>query len=92
MSCVFQRLRLRIDGSWGMCPDVGVYCDPNDDDQQFRERPCLLVEVASPSTRRVDRTDKLTAYTGLPWLLAYLVVQPDIRPSRSSGALLVGIQ
>jgi Uma2 family endonuclease len=70
-------VRLRMDGAWSFYPDLGVYCDPTDDDQQFRERPCLLVEVASPSTRRVDRTDKLTAYTGLPSLLAYLVVQPD---------------
>jgi Uma2 family endonuclease len=69
-------VRLRIEGSWSFYPDLGVYCDPEDDDQQFRERPCLLIEVAAPSTRRIDRTEKLAAYTGLASLLAYVVVEP----------------
>ena len=70
-------VRLRINGSWSFYPDLGVYCDPEDDDVQFRERPGLLVEVASPSTRRIDRTEKLAVYTGLPSLEAYLVVEPE---------------
>ncbi|HEY7567370.1 MAG TPA: Uma2 family endonuclease, partial [Gemmatimonadaceae bacterium] len=37
--------------------------------------PCLLVEVTSPSTARVDRTNKLLAYRSIPSLKTYLIVE-----------------
>jgi Uma2 family endonuclease len=39
--------------------------------------PCLIVEVLSPSTAKLDRGEKLRAYRSIPSLLAYLIVHPD---------------
>ncbi len=62
-------------------PDVVVSCE----DEQFDPRrphvllnPHILVEVLSPSTRNTDRGAKLAAYQGLPSLLDYLIVWPDM--------------
>ena len=56
-------------------PDVAVYCDPTDTNRLFRERPVLLVEVASPSTERMDRSEKFDAYREIGTLEEYAVVQ-----------------
>lgn len=56
-------------------PDVMVCCDPRDNmDEYFCERPCLLVEVLSDSTARIDRNEKLRAYSQIQSLHAYLIV------------------
>ena len=36
--------------------------------------PCIVVEVTSPSTARIDRGEKLEAYRRIPALRAYLIV------------------
>ena len=36
--------------------------------------PCVIVEVTSTSTARIDRGEKLVAYRALPSLRAYLIV------------------
>lgn len=60
-------------------PDVVVVCndDPSQDDY-VRERPILVVEVISESTRRTDKTDKRLEYIALPSLLEYVLVEQDI--------------
>lgn len=55
-------------------PDVQVVCDPNPANDSFQDRPVVIVEVLSPSTRRVDESEKLDAYQTLPSLEAYLIV------------------
>lgn len=56
-------------------PDVMVCCDPEDRASEYYcERPCLLVEVLSDSTARVDQQEKLRAYMQIPSLHAYLIV------------------
>lgn len=56
-------------------PDVMVCCDPEDKaNEYYCERPCLLVEVLSDSTARIDQQEKLRAYTQIPSLHAYLIV------------------
>jgi len=55
-------------------PDVMVVCTPGPDDELVIRDPCLVVEVTSPSTARIDRGEKRDAYLGLPPLRAYLVV------------------
>ncbi|WP_020396946.1 Uma2 family endonuclease [Thiolinea disciformis] len=60
-------------------PDVVVIC--NDDPSQdayVRERPILVVEVISESTRRTDKTDKRLEYIALPSLLEYVLIEQDI--------------
>lgn len=60
-------------------PDVVVVCndDPSQDDY-VRERPILVVEVISASTRRTDKTDKRLEYIALPSLLEYVLAEQDI--------------
>jgi Uma2 family endonuclease len=55
-------------------PDVLVSCDENDRETYFRRRPCLLIEVLSPSTERLDRFEKFLFYQHLESLQEYLLV------------------
>jgi Uma2 family endonuclease len=63
-------------------PDVVLTCEPLDDDATSLESPCLIVEVLSPSTRNLDRREKLLAYTDLPSLQGYLLVDTATRAAR----------
>jgi Uma2 family endonuclease len=66
---------VKVDDINGKYPDVGVYCDDEPDDF-YVTRPCLLVEVLSPSSHERDKVTKLTVYRSLPSLKAYLIVDP----------------
>ena len=59
----------------GFYPDVSVFCEEANDGQ-YREHPCLLVEVVSPSSRQRVYETKAIAYLQIPSLLAYLIVDP----------------
>ncbi|TVR65028.1 MAG: Uma2 family endonuclease [Candidatus Competibacteraceae bacterium] len=58
-------------------PDLMVCCDPNDRDPYYRTRPCLLVEVLSGGTARIDQREKLFAYARLDSLQGYLLLEQD---------------
>ena len=62
-------------------PDVMVVCGQNNDDLSatFETAPCLLVEVLSKSTARTDRLAKQVAYTALPSLQTYLIMEQTKR-------------
>jgi Uma2 family endonuclease len=61
-------------------PDLLLGCDPNDRETYYSTRPCLIIEVLSESTERIDRREKLFAYTGgLPSLHEYLLLAQDCR-------------
>ena len=60
-------------------PDLMLACAPDDRETYYRRSPCLLVEVLSPSTERIDRREKLFAYQAIPSLREYLLVDPDKR-------------
>ena len=49
-------------------PDLLLSCDPTDRETYYRSRPCLLVEVLSDSTARIDSREKLFAYQTIPSL------------------------
>lgn len=55
-------------------PDVQVVCEPNPPDDSFQDRPNVIVEVMSDSTRRTDEGEKLDAYSSIPSLEVYLLV------------------
>jgi Uma2 family endonuclease len=57
-------------------PDVMVACEPSDDNR-WEERPCLIVEVLSPSTARFDAVEKLTVYCTIDSLKAYVIVDGE---------------
>ena len=55
-------------------PDVMVVCTPVGDLDVVARGPCVVVEVTSSSTARIDRGEKLDAYRQLATLRAYLIV------------------
>ena len=56
-------------------PDVQLVCGQVSGDALVIRDPCLVVEVTSPSTRRIDRTEKLEGYRKLSTLRAYFIVE-----------------
>ena len=58
-------------------PDTSVVCEGNPGDLHYEERPVVIVEVLSPSTRRIDEAEKRDAYLTIPSLRVYLRVEPD---------------
>lgn len=62
-------------------PDALVYCGPElPDDAIEVPNPVILVEVASPSTRKFDDTAKLSGYFSLASVQHYLIVDPEGPP------------
>jgi len=70
-------------------PDALVYCGPKLPDESIEvPEPVIVVEVASPSTRKIDASLKLTGYFSLPSVQHYLIVDPDgppVIPPRRQG-------
>ncbi len=56
-------------------PDVSVVCSSTGQDELFLDRPVVLVEVLSDSTRRIDEGEKKDAYLGIDSLLAYVLLE-----------------
>jgi len=71
-------MKLRVnEGRIYYYPDVMLVCDPEDNDQNYKEQPCLIAEVLSQSTATIDRREKLLAYQKIPGLRYYLLVAGD---------------
>jgi Uma2 family endonuclease len=60
-------------------PDVLVSCDVRDRETDYRQYPCLVVEVLSPHTERIDRFEKSLFYRQLDTLQEYVLVSQDYR-------------
>ncbi len=60
-------------------PDLLLSCDQNDRATYYRTHPCLLVEVLSGSTARIDRREKFWAYQTIPSLQEYLLISQTAR-------------
>ncbi len=59
-------------------PDVMVVCDNNDKESEFyKTKPTIVIEVLSPSTRRIDKTVKKLAYQSLATLQEYVLIEQD---------------
>ncbi len=59
-------------------PDVMVGCEESDTaDEYYLEKPCLIIEVLSPSTEKKDATEKLLAYQAIASLQAYIMVEQN---------------
>jgi len=59
-------------------PDLPVSCEPEDLARYWREQPCLVVEILSETTPRIDRREKLLAYREIPVLKEYLLIEQDV--------------
>ena len=63
------KLRMETRGSTVFYyPDVMVSCSKHDLKSHWIDDPSLVVEVPSPSTERIDRTEKMLAYSQIPSL------------------------
>lgn len=58
-------------------PDVVVACDGPGADAYYRKQPRLIIEVSSPGTERIDRSEKLLAYRQVKSLKEYVIVSQD---------------
>jgi Uma2 family endonuclease len=66
--------RLRVADAVYYYPDCTVvYAGLNDLDVIVHD-PCVVIEVTSPSTARIDRGEKLTEYRKIDSLRAYLII------------------
>ena len=58
-------------------PDGMVVCDSLGDDETFQDRPVVVIEVLSDSTRRQDLGEKRDAYKAVPSLCVILIIDPS---------------
>jgi Uma2 family endonuclease len=75
----FTDLKVRAANDRIYYPDVTVVCTPHDDETVMFDSACLVVEVTSRGTRRIDRGEKLDAYLAMSSLRGYLIVEHDRR-------------
>lgn len=75
-----MKVRLNISGKdIFYYPDLLLSCDPEDRADFFSQTPCLIIEVLSESTERIDRREKMLAYQTLSSLQEYVLVAQDDR-------------
>lgn len=67
-------VRLRAADDVYYYPDAMVVCGKVAELDIVVTEPCVIIEVTSPSTGRIDRGEKLTAYRSIPSVRAYLIV------------------
>jgi Uma2 family endonuclease len=67
-------VKLRIGDERVYYPDLLILCTRHSGDTLVVRDPCLVVEVTSPSSARIDRGEKLDGYRRLESLQAYLVI------------------
>jgi Uma2 family endonuclease len=70
----FGDIKVRATKNVFYYPDVLVSCEENPENPYFRNNPILIVEVTSPSTRHIDRREKLLFYQQMPSVQEYAVV------------------
>ena len=58
-------------------PDLQVVCDPKSGDSLYQDRPVVIVEVLSESTRRTDLGEKRDAYLTIPTLKVLLFIESE---------------
>lgn len=71
-------IKVRIGDIAFFYPDVIVACQADDNNDYYAEKPTLIVEVLSKSTRRHDETTKRRLYQTLPSLQEYVLIEQDI--------------
>lgn len=67
-------VRLRAADDIYYYPDVTLVCGAVAELDVILTDPCVIVEVTSPSTARIDRGEKLAEYRAILSLRAYLIV------------------
>ena len=74
-------MTVRIDDQTAHEPDALVYCGTEIPPEAVEvPAPVIVVEVLSPSTRKIDASAKLMGYFSLASVQHYLIVDPDKLP------------
>jgi Uma2 family endonuclease len=58
-------------------PDASVVCRPNKPHDSYQDKPVVIAEVLSNSTRRIDEVEKKEFYLTIPTLGVYLLIEQD---------------
>ncbi len=93
-------MKVRVETAAGVYhyyPDAMVVCDPAGfaSERHWTDRPTVIFEVLSPSTRRVDEGEKQTMYWHIPSLESYVLIEQDkvqvtVRRRGGGGEVLTG--
>jgi Uma2 family endonuclease len=74
----YNDMKVRIQSTTSFYyPDIMVSCEPFEAKNVFKSSPVLLLEVLSPSTKHIDRREKLVAYQKIASLREYVIVDQD---------------
>ena len=70
------KVRIRRHGSTKFYyPDAQVVCESNAPTDVFQDKPVVIIEVLSPSTRATDLDEKLNAYLTIESLDFYIILE-----------------
>lgn len=84
---VGQDIKVYVSDAKFFYPDVMVICNHENGEDDYTDKPILIVEVLSDSTQQKDRTVKRLAYQNIESLQEYVLVEQqfvDIEVSRRS--------
>jgi Uma2 family endonuclease len=87
-------MTVRIDETTAYEPDALVYCGTKLSASDIEvPAPIIVVEVLSPSTRRIDASAKLAGYFRVPSVAHYLIVDPNkplvLHHARGEGDMIL---
>jgi Uma2 family endonuclease len=87
-------LTVRVEATKAYEPDALVYCGPELPPSAIEvPEPVIVVEVLSPSTRRIDAAAKLAGYFRVPSVAHYLIVDPNdpliVHHARGAGETII---
>ena len=71
-------IKIRIGDLAFFYPDVIVTCEDDTENTYYTEKPVIIVEVLSKSTRRKDETTKRRLYQNVPSVQEYVLIEQDI--------------
>ncbi len=72
-------VKVRVSDDTLYYADAGVVCEGVSGKATVIDRPRIVAEVLSQSTRAYDLVEKRASYRGLPALVAYIVVYTSMR-------------
>ena len=73
-----MKIRIRRESmTWFYYPDASVVCESNRPSEVFQDKPVLVIEILSPSTRSIDLDEKLSNYLSIDSLQMYLILEQD---------------
>ncbi|MEZ4632643.1 MAG: Uma2 family endonuclease [Deinococcales bacterium] len=69
-----ENIKLKINDDIIYYPDLMIYCPKADPKLSISEKPCLIIEVLSPATKRKDNLEKALLYCQIESLESYLLI------------------